>query len=183
MPENTTVLPPGATAKWTPGSSSASPTPSTSKEVATNGPGESVERARPTGIMVTIVTSATTPAPVAAHSSGRHLEPGRTPSLSAPGRGSFAASSISMRATAAESSRRFGSFSRQRCSNRRTAAGVLTGSSCQSGSCSMILTSTSESVSPANARCPVSISNSTQPNAQTSVRLSTASPRACSGLM
>ena len=43
--------------------------------------------------------------------------------------------------------------------------------------------SVSVTVSPSNARRPVSISNSTQPNAQMSVRLSTACPRACSGLM
>ena len=38
-------------------------------------------------------------------------------------------------------------------------------------------------VSPENAARPVSISNSTHPNAQMSVRLSTGLPRACSGLM
>ncbi len=37
--------------------------------------------------------------------------------------------------------------------------------------------------SPANARFPVSISNSTQPNAHTSLRLSAGRPFACSGLM
>ena len=41
----------------------------------------------------------------------------------------------------------------------------------------------SETVSPSNAPRPVSISYSTQPNAQTSLRLSTGFPRACSGLM
>ena len=41
----------------------------------------------------------------------------------------------------------------------------------------------SETVSPSNALCPVSISKSTQPNAQMSERLSTGLPRACSGLM
>ena len=140
--------------------------------------GRSVGRARPATI---IVTSTATPAPVAAHAIGRHSEPRRAPAASTTGVGSLAASSISMRATAAESSRRLGSFSKQRCSNRRIAGGVLTGSVCQSGSCSMILTSTSESVSPANARCPVSISNSTQPNAQMSARRSAGFPLACSG--
>ena len=38
-------------------------------------------------------------------------------------------------------------------------------------------------VSPSKALRPVSISKSTQPNAQMSVRLSTGCPRACSGLM
>ena len=41
----------------------------------------------------------------------------------------------------------------------------------------------SDTVSPANATRPASISKSTQPNAQMSLRLSTARPRACSGLM
>jgi hypothetical protein len=41
----------------------------------------------------------------------------------------------------------------------------------------------SVSVSPVNAGVPASISYNTHPNAQTSVRLSTGFPRACSGLM
>ena len=41
----------------------------------------------------------------------------------------------------------------------------------------------SEIVSPLNADRPVSISYNTHPNAQTSLRLSTGFPRACSGLM
>ena len=57
------------------------------------------------------------------------------------------------------------------------------GSARQSGSRSRTAASVSTSVSPANARRPVSISNSTHPNAQMSVRLSTGLPRACSGLM
>ena len=46
-----------------------------------------------------------------------------------------------------------------------------------------IAPSTSVTVSPAKAWTPVSISNSTTPNAQISVRLSRFFPRACSGLM
>ena len=38
-------------------------------------------------------------------------------------------------------------------------------------------------VAPGKGTRPVNISYSTQPNAQTSVRLSIGSPRACSGLM
>ena len=41
----------------------------------------------------------------------------------------------------------------------------------------------SDTFAPWNASFPVSISKSTQPNAQTSVRSSTGWPRACSGLM
>ena len=62
-------------------------------------------------------------------------------------------------------------------------AGVSAGSTVQSGSRSRMLTNVSEIVSPPNGRLPDSISNTTQPNAQMSVRLSTAWPRACSGLM
>ena len=68
-------------------------------------------------------------------------------------------------------------------SNVQTDSGSLGGSSVQSGSSSStdaIVTATS---SPANARRAVSISYRTQPNAQTSLRLSTTRPLACSGLM
>ena len=61
--------------------------------------------------------------------------------------------------------------------------GVAAGSSEKSGSRSRIAAITSDDVSPSKARRPVSISYSTQPNAQMSVRLSTALPRACSGDM
>jgi hypothetical protein len=47
----------------------------------------------------------------------------------------------------------------------------------------MMATNVSCTSSPPNARVPVSISNSTAPNAQMSLRLSTARPLACSGLM
>jgi hypothetical protein len=57
--------------------------------------------------------------------------------------------------------------------------GVVDGSAFHGGPRSMI----AASVSAANALRPLSISYSTQPNAQMSVRLSTARPRACSGLM
>ena len=57
------------------------------------------------------------------------------------------------------------------------------GSADQSGSRSRILAIESEIVSPAKATRPVTISYSTHPKAQMSVRRSTPSPRACSGLM
>ena len=57
------------------------------------------------------------------------------------------------------------------------------GSASQSGSDLMTLASTSVDVSPSNARAPVSISYSTQPNAQMSAPLVDRLPRACSGLM
>ena len=62
-------------------------------------------------------------------------------------------------------------------------AGVGVGSFVQSGSRSRITAIVSDVVSPPNARRPVSISYSTHPKAQMSVRLSTALPRACSGDM
>ena len=62
-------------------------------------------------------------------------------------------------------------------------AGVCAGMAFQSGSRSSILAMVSETVSPRNADRAVNISYNTQPNAQMSVRLSTALPRACSGLM
>jgi hypothetical protein len=60
---------------------------------------------------------------------------------------------------------------------------MRSGSWFQGGSVPMIAASVSVTVSPANGRRPVSISHTTTPNAQTSERLSTARPRACSGLM
>ena len=65
----------------------------------------------------------------------------------------------------------------------RTEAGVARGRAARSGSRLRIATSVSEAVTPPKARRPESISASTQPNDQRSVRLSTGCPRACSGLM
>ena len=62
-------------------------------------------------------------------------------------------------------------------------AGTVGGSASQSGSRFSTVASVSDMSSPSNARLPVSISNSTQPNAQMSARLSTVFPRACSGDM
>ena len=75
------------------------------------------------------------------------------------------------------------SFTRQRRRSRRTAGGVEPGRPEKSGSASMTRASTSATSPPLNARVPVSISKSTQPNAQISARLSTGLPRACSGAM
>ena len=75
------------------------------------------------------------------------------------------------------------SFTRQRVTIVRTCAGSVAGNAVQSGSDLTTDEMISVASSPSNAFLPVSISNSTQPNAQTSVRLSTARPRACSGLM
>jgi hypothetical protein len=62
-------------------------------------------------------------------------------------------------------------------------AGVLSGSTCQLASVCRMLASVSEIVSPLNGTLPVSISYSTQPNDQMSLRLSASLPRACSGLI
>ena len=53
----------------------------------------------------------------------------------------------------------------------------------QSGSALSTKASVSDTSSAGNARRPVTISYSTHPNAQTSLRLSTTRPFACSGLM
>src|SRR5207247_6356052 len=66
---------------------------------------------------------------------------------------------------------------------RSTCAGDEAGTAVQSGSLSRIAATESVVVSPGNARRPASISYTTQPNAQMSVRLSTVLPRACSGDM
>ena len=127
------------------------------------------------------IASAAADAAVRTHGSAlRHAAGGRvTPSSFSP-LGALA-SSMSKRAAAAESRRRVRSFCRQRRSSLRMGAGVLAGKRFQSGSRSMTRAIVSETPSPANADCPVSISNSTQPKAQMSERLSTALPPACSG--
>ena len=79
--------------------------------------------------------------------------------------------------------RRWTSFSRQRRRRRWTIGGVVAGNAVQSGSLSRTAVIVSDTVAPFAARRPVSISYSTQPNDQMSVRLSSGSPRACSGLM
>ncbi len=88
-----------------------------------------------------------------------------------------------MRASPISRNRRLRSFSRQRRISRVTLAGTAAGTAVQSGSLVNTEASVSDNVSPPNARRPVSISNSTQPNAHTSVLRSTDCPRACSGLM
>jgi hypothetical protein len=60
---------------------------------------------------------------------------------------------------------------------------MSSGSASQSGSSLSTEASVSEIVSPENARSPLSISYRTQPKDQTSARLSTGRPRACSGDM
>ena len=61
--------------------------------------------------------------------------------------------------------------------------GVFAGSAVQSGTSFSTAASTCDVVSPPNTCRPVSISRSTTPNAQRSLRLSTALPAACSGDM
>ena len=80
-------------------------------------------------------------------------------------------------------SRSLGSLVRHRRTSFRTAAGVVAGSVAQSGWWLRTLAMVSESVSPQKTNRPVSISNSTQPNDQMSVRLSSVFPLACSGLI
>ena len=91
--------------------------------------------------------------------------------------------SSAMRASPMSRSRFFGSRSRQRRSSERIAGGVDDGSADQSISWRRTAASVSLTVSPSKSRLPLSISKSTTPKAQTSARLSTARPRACSGDM
>jgi hypothetical protein len=86
-----------------------------------------------------------------------------------------------MRASPIACSRARGSLARQRVTSRRQLGGSEDGSADQSGSSRITAASVSETVSPANARLPDSISNSTTPNAQMSARRSASRPRACSG--
>jgi hypothetical protein len=93
------------------------------------------------------------------------------------------ASSHSRAAVAASDRRLRRSFSRHRLSTLRMPAGTSGGSARQSGSSFSTDAIACETVSPSNARRPVSISNRTAPNAHRSVRRSTGRPAACSGLM
>ena len=91
--------------------------------------------------------------------------------------------SSATRASPMSRSRRSGSRSRQRASNCLMCCGVSGGSLLQSISPRSVAARLSESVSPRKTCSPVSISNTTTPNAQMSARLSAGLPRACSGLM
>ncbi len=97
--------------------------------------------------------------------------------------GAASASSISIRASPASRARLLISFCKQRRSKSRIFVGVETGSVFHSGSSFSTAARISVVISPRNACLPVSSSYTRQPNAQMSVRLSTALPRACSGLM
>ena len=89
--------------------------------------------------------------------------------------------SSSSRASPISRSRRLESRSRHLAINRRMRDGVAAGSFSSAGVSRITDASVSVTVSPPNAGRPVSISNSTQPNAQTSDRLSADRPFACSG--
>ncbi len=126
-------------------------------------------------------SSPTTAAACQTHSAvALRAAPGRTASI---GTDSDGGSSSRKRMTATSGMRALRSLARQRCMIARRCGGSAAGSAVQSGSPRRIAASVSETSSPSNARFPVSISNSTQPNAQTSLRLSAARPFACSGLM
>src|SRR4029079_11956018 len=75
------------------------------------------------------------------------------------------------------------SFSKHRRNNVTTSRGVSAGICDQSGSPFNTSATRSLVVWPRNGFWPARHSNIQQPNAQMSVRLSTACPRACSGLM
>ena len=122
-------------------------------------------------------------APTAAIATRRSPERAGAPvTVGAPGSTSSIAS-ISIRTSPMSLSRCFGSFVRQRqqeASNRHR---------CRSRQCRPVrlaledLRDRVRDRVAGNATRPVTISKRTQPKAQMSVRLSTGSPRACSGLM
>jgi hypothetical protein len=91
------------------------------------------------------------------------------------------APSIARRTSCMSLARSRGSFRRHTRSACATCDGTVEGSAVKSGSRWRTIESVSETSSASEARIPVSISKRTQPNAQTSVRLSTSFPRACSG--
>ena len=95
----------------------------------------------------------------------------------------LAGSSSAKSAAAMSATRLRRSFSRQRRISARIDPGTLAGNAFQSGSLLSTATITSVTSSPSNGRVPVNISNSTQPKAQRSLRLSAGRPFACSGDM
>ncbi|MCK7461388.1 MAG: hypothetical protein MZU84_04630 [Sphingobacterium sp.] len=87
-------------------------------------------------------------------------------------------------APCAESQRSSGFFARHFVMTRASAGGVGGCSDASgAGSCSRIAAATFVGVSPSNARRPVTISWSTAPSAQMSVRASAGLPSTCSGAM
>ena len=66
---------------------------------------------------------------------------------------------------------------------RTMPGGVSLGSAAQAGSPFRMVASVSDTSLLSKGRRPASISNSTHPNAQISLRASASLPRACSGLM
>ena len=97
--------------------------------------------------------------------------------------GSARASCICRHVSAALCSRRFGSLLRHRRRSFRISFGVLSGNASQSGSDFTMAARVSVTVSPRKVFLQVSASYRQHPKAQISVRLSTAFPRACSGLI
>ena len=106
-----------------------------------------------------------------------------TRSFAAAPAGSAGYSSRTMRASPISRNRSLGSRRRQRRNIVRMLAGITGGSAAQSGSPRNTAASVSLMSSASNARFRVSISYSTHPNAQMSLRLSAGRPLACSGLM
>ena len=80
-------------------------------------------------------------------------------------------------------SRSFGSLTRHRRTTERTCCGTSAPMLETSGSFTSTEASISDTSPASNSRLPVSISNSTAPNAQMSARRSTGCPLACSGAM
>ena len=143
-------------------------------------PAEGAAAMRVATTTATAVETARTATPQASRAE-RELR--RTPASGCGCSSSRNACEISMRTSAKSWRRSRGSRSRQRRRRRRAAGGVAAGRRSHATSLRSTAASTSDVVSPRKSRVPVSISNRMTPNAQMSVRRSTACPRACSGDM
>ena len=141
------------------------------------GPGDD----RPSQLKAAIAPMATTVTPqTSVHASPRRPDATLAPTpVVAP----VSASSISIRATVAESRRCDRSRTRQRRRSLRIGSGVSTGSRVQLGVSVRTEATVSPVVVPLNARRPLNISKSTHPKLHMSLRRSTLNPFACSGDM
>ena len=111
------------------------------------------------------------------------IGPSRRLPAGTPAGGAAIASSSSRRASAMSCRRRLRILLQAAGEQAADGFGVEGGSASHAGSRSRTRASVSASESPRKQARPVSISNSTQPNAQMSVRRSTLRPLACSGDM
>ena len=157
--------------------SAAAPDEASGRRETRGGTGSAGRMTNHVSVVATTATTNTTPVSAAMrrHSGLRGSTVADPPRL--------AGSSSAKSAAAMSATRLRRSFSRQRRISARIDPGTRAGNALQSGSLLSTATITSVTSSPSNGRFPVSISNSTQPKAQMSLRLSAGLPFACSGDM